>query len=228
MTPHPSKAGREPLTREKIVDKALEMLDAEGVEGLSMRRLGDALGVEAMALYHHFPNKDAILDGVLARIIEETGPAMPLTDAASDWKAVMLSGPASAGRAVAKHPKAGWLFLGRQYNTTDSLLMVEAPLQILKAAGFEGRTLVDAAHAIFAYTAGWYMLASGQGGSWSAVDAEAIAAVGDTAPLTSEFAAQLGDWSRGMEEGLLALLDGLEKRRDEPRELGVTRPGVDL
>ena len=45
MTPHPSKDGREPLTREKIVDRALEALDAEGIEGLSMRRLGEALGV---------------------------------------------------------------------------------------------------------------------------------------------------------------------------------------
>ena len=66
MTPHPSKEGRAPLTREKIVEKALDILDADGVEGISMRRLGDALGVEAMALYHHFPNKEAILHNILS------------------------------------------------------------------------------------------------------------------------------------------------------------------
>jgi AcrR family transcriptional regulator len=210
MTPHPSKDGREPLTREKIVEKALELLDAEGVEGLSMRHLGEALGVEAMALYHHFPNKDAILDGVVTRIIEETGPAMPLESA--DWKAVMLSGPASAGRAIAAHPKAGWLFLGRQYSTAESLQMLEAPLAILRSAGFEGQDLVDAAHAVFAYTAGWYVLASGQGGSWSGPDDEAIAAAAAAAPLSSSLAPELRDWSRGMDEGLMALLDGLEAR----------------
>lgn len=210
MTPHPSKDGREPLTKEKIVEKALEILDVEGVEGLSMRRLGEALGVEAMALYHHFPNKDAILDGVAAKIIEETGEALPLESA--DWKTVMLSGPASAGRAIAAHPKSGWLFIGRQYTTAQSLAMLEAPLAILRSAGFEGQELVNAAHAIFAYTAGWYILSSGQGGSWSGPEEEAIKAAGDATPLAASLAPELRDWSRGMEEGLMALLDGLEAR----------------
>jgi AcrR family transcriptional regulator len=210
MTPHPRKDGREPLTREKIIEKALEVLDAEGVEGLSMRRLGEALGVEGMALYHHFPNKDAILDGLVARIIEETGPGLPPLGA--DWKTVMLSGPASAGRAIAAHPKAGWLFLGRRYTTATSLQMLEAPLAILSSAGFEGRQLADAAHAIFAYTAGWYILASGQGGSWSGPDDEALAAAGDAAPLAASLAPELRDWSLGMEEGLMALMEGLEAR----------------
>ncbi len=214
MTPKPNTNRRKPLNREKIVEKALELLDSEGVEGLSMRRLGDALGVEAMALYHHFPNKDAILDAVAARIIEETGPAMPVSEAESDWKAVMLSGPASAGRALEAHPNAGWLFLGRQYSTTESLQMLEAPLQILRSAGFEGQDLVDAAHAIFAFTAGWYMLSSGQGGSWSGPSDDAIKAAGAGAPLAASLAPQLRDWGRGMDEGLLALLVGLEARRE--------------
>jgi AcrR family transcriptional regulator len=165
-----------------------------------------------MALYHHFPNKDAILDGVAALIIEETGPAMPMAEADSDWKTVMLSGPASAGRALEAHPKAGWLFLGRQYATEESLRMLEAPLRILHAAGFSGQELADAAHAVFAFTAGWYMLASGQGGSWSGPTDEAIAAVGEAAPLAASLAPALRDWSRGMDEGLMALLNGLEAR----------------
>jgi AcrR family transcriptional regulator len=209
---HAPRAHREPLTREKIVEKALEILDAEGVDRLSMRRLGDALGVEAMALYHHFPNKDAILDGVLARIIEETGPALPLESA--DWKTVMLSGPESARRAIEEHPKAAWLFIGREYGTADSVRMLEAPLQILRSAGFEGQELVDAAHAIFAYTVGWYILASGQGGSWSGPDDEAIAAAAqDAAPMVAALGPRLNDWSDGMDEGLMALMDGLEARR---------------
>lgn len=210
MTSHPGKQGREPLTREKILAKAIELVDAEGVDGLSMRRLGEALGVEAMALYHHFPNKDAILDGVVSRIVEETGPALPPADAASDWKAVMLSGPASASRALEAHPKVGWLFLGRQYSTAMSLQMLEAPLAILHSAGFRGHELVDAAHAIFAYAAGWYILTSGEGGSWSGPTEEAIAAAPDAAPLAASLAPELRDWSRGFDAGLMALLDGLE------------------
>jgi TetR/AcrR family transcriptional regulator, tetracycline repressor protein len=212
MTPQPSKERRDPLTREKIVERALQILDIEGPEGLTMRRLGDALGVEAMALYHHFPNKEAILDAVLERIMSETGPAMAVADASADWKAVMLSGPASAGRALEAHPNAGWLFLGRQYGTVESLRMVEAPMHILYTAGFRGQDLVDAAHAIFAYTAGWYLLTSGEGGSWSGPTEEALAIAGEGSPLTTQFAPELRDWSHGMEEGLAALLDGLEAR----------------
>jgi AcrR family transcriptional regulator len=215
MTPSKGKKGRETLNREKIVERALEILDEDGLEGLSMRRLGDALGVEAMALYHHFPSKDAMLDAIVERILEEVGPALPVAEADQDWKAVMMSGPAATGRALEAHPKAGWLFLGRQYGTAESLRMLEAPLRILHTAGFHGQQLVDAAHAIFAYTAGWYVLAAGEGGSWSGPDQEAIDAVGDAAPLTSAMAPQLRDWSRGMEEGFRALLDGLEAKLEE-------------
>lgn len=210
MTAHPSKDGRKPLTRERIIDMAIELLDTDGLEGLSMRRLGEALNVEAMALYHHFPNKEAMLDDVAARIIEETGPGLP--PEGTDWKTVMLSGPAAAGRAIAAHPRAGWLFLGRRYGTAESLQMIETPLMILQSAGFRGQDLVDAAHAIFAYTAGWYMLSSGQGGSWSGIDDDALAAAAEGAPLTASLTPGLRDWGRGMEAGLLALLEGLEAR----------------
>ena len=91
--------------------------------------------------------------------------------------------------------------------------MLEAPLAILRSAGFQGQELVDAAHAVFAYTAGWYILASGQGGSWSSPAEEAIAAAPEAAPLAASLAPELRDWSRGMDEGLMALLDGLDARR---------------
>lgn len=138
-----------------------------------------------------------------------------MAEAESDWKAVMMSGPASAARALEAHPKAGWLFIGRQYATAPSLQMLEAPLRILCAAGFRDQELVDAAHAIFALTVGWYILASGEGGSWSGPEEEAIEATGEAAPLATELAPQLRDWSRGMEEGLKALLDGLEAGREK-------------
>lgn len=215
MTPHPSKSGREPLTREKILAKAVELIDAQGVERFSMRRLGEALDVEAMALYHYFPNKDAMLDAVVARIVAETGPAV--LEPGGDWKLQMLSGPAAAGRALDAHPKAGWLFLGRQYTTAMSLQMLEVPLGLLYSAGFRGQELIDAAHAIFAFAAGWYILTSGEGGTWSGPSDEAVAAATkadtDAAPLASSLAPELRDWSHGFDHGMMALLEGLEARR---------------
>ncbi len=225
MTPHPSKTGREPLTREKILAKAVELLDAEGVEGLSMRRLGQALDVEAMALYHYFPNKEAILDGVASRVVRETNPELPkreaipddaegrIAEANADWKEDMRLGLAVRRRAVEAHPKAAPLFLGRQYNTAASLPLLEAPLAVLHSAGFRGQELVDAAHAIFAYAAGWLILASGGGGSYSGPSEEAIAEAPEAAPLAAKLAPELRDWRRGFDEGLLALMDGLEARR---------------
>ena len=198
-----------------------ERWGAAGVELPTSAPARSRVGAEAMALYHHFPNKDAIIDGVVAPIIEATGPAMPPPDAASEWKVVMLSGPASAGRALGAHSKAGWLFLGWQYATATSLQWLEAPLQILHNAGFRGQQLIDAAHAIFAYTAGWYILTSGQGGSWSGPTDEAISAAGGRAPLAASLAPELRDSSQGMEQGLLALL---ESARDATLEVGRGHP----
>ena len=228
MTPHPSKDGRKALTRDEILAKAIELIDADGLEALSMRRLGEALGVEAMALYHHFPNKDAILDGVARRIVMGADPELversmsmyqrlvtPRADAeepAEDWKAAMRLGLAVRVAAVQSHPRAGALFMGRQYTSPQSLPQFEAPLVILKVAGFRGQALVDAAHAIFAYAAGWFVLASGEGGSYSGPSDETVAVAREAAPLAAELAPQLRDWSRGFDEGLSALLDGLEAR----------------
>jgi len=221
MTPHPNKEGREPLTREKIVAKAIEVIDAEGVDHLTMRRLGEALGVEAMAMYHYFPGKDAILDGVAARIMAETGPAPP--DPCEDWKAQMLSGPAAAGRALQVHPRAGWLFLGRHYSTARSASMLETPLAILHSAGFRGRELVDAAHAIFALAGGWYTLTSGEGGSWGGPSDNEIATLAcadaDATALAAAHASELRDWSNGFEHGMMALLEGLEGRLEKRKAL---------
>src|SRR6516225_3304878 len=63
--------GRTPLDRRRIAEEALRLIDAEGLQQLSMRRLGAELGVEGMAIYHHFHNKAELLDGVLELLLEE-------------------------------------------------------------------------------------------------------------------------------------------------------------
>ena len=63
---------REPLTRQRVLRAAVELADAGGVETLSMRKLGAALGVEAMSLYHHFPSKAHLFDALLDRLVVES------------------------------------------------------------------------------------------------------------------------------------------------------------
>jgi TetR/AcrR family tetracycline transcriptional repressor len=72
----PRRAGQEPLTRERIVSTALRLIDDIGLDQLSMRRLGAELGVDPMAVYHHVPNKDALLEAVVHQVFTEL-PAPP-------------------------------------------------------------------------------------------------------------------------------------------------------
>src|SRR5438067_5628880 len=74
-------AARGRLTRERILRAALEFADANGIESLKMRELGQALGFEAMALYRHVGGKDEILDGILDLVLSETQPPA----ASADW-----------------------------------------------------------------------------------------------------------------------------------------------
>src|SRR3989442_13102637 len=62
---------RQPLSPERICDAAIELIDRDGLEALSMRHLGSALGVEAMSLYRHFPSKNALLEAVVGRLLAE-------------------------------------------------------------------------------------------------------------------------------------------------------------
>jgi TetR/AcrR family transcriptional regulator, tetracycline repressor protein len=65
------QAGQEGLTRERILSTALKMVDEHGVEALSMRRLAAELGVDPMAIYHHLPNKQAVISGAIEMVFGE-------------------------------------------------------------------------------------------------------------------------------------------------------------
>ena len=219
MTTHARGDGREPLTREKIIEKALELLDAEGVEGFSMRRLGEALGVEAMALYHHFPSKG---NEILPRrrrpwTVEETALALPRADAASDWKAVLLSGPAAAARAMVAHPKAGWLFLGRQSSAPPHRSKtVETPLEVLHTAGFRGQELVERGARVLRVRRRVVLPRVWAGGllEWAQRRSHRRSGRGGASGARAPVRAPRG-LEPGMEQGLLALLEGLEARLEK-------------
>ena len=70
----------ETLTRDQVVDAAIAIADAEGLEGLSMRKLGKAVGVQAMSLYNHVANREALLDALVERIVLEITPPGALLD----------------------------------------------------------------------------------------------------------------------------------------------------
>jgi AcrR family transcriptional regulator len=137
-SPKRTRAGRAGLSREQVLDAALDLIDRDGVAALSMRRLGAELGVEAMTLYHYVPNKDALLDGVVERVMARAESSLldgpwdrALTDYARSLRATLL-----------RHPGAALLVATRPAVTAETLRAAERGLTLLCGAGFPlGRAL---------------------------------------------------------------------------------------
>jgi AcrR family transcriptional regulator len=119
------------LTRERALQVARQLADEGGIETLTMRRLAQALGVEAMSLYHHFPNKDAILDGMVDLIFED----ISLPPAALDWRAAMRQRAASVRAVLLRHPWALPLMESRTTPGHATLAHHDAVLGCLRAGG---------------------------------------------------------------------------------------------
>jgi AcrR family transcriptional regulator len=141
----PRKRDAEPLARERIVEAAMRIIDAEGLDALSMRRLGAELGVNPMAAYHYVPNKAALYDLVLEAVmagVDTTAidPALPFAE--------QLKRAARAYRdAILAHPRAIPVLATRSLRTAAVLRPVEPILGILYAAGLtpdESMAAVDA------------------------------------------------------------------------------------
>jgi AcrR family transcriptional regulator len=136
----PSPAPRIPLTRQRVLRAAVDLADRGGAGSLSMRKLAQELGVEAMSLYHHVANKDAILDGIVDVVFSE----IELPSGATSWKAAMRQRATSAREALRRHPWATALMESRSTPGPATLRHHDAVLGILRNAGF---SIELAAHA---------------------------------------------------------------------------------
>src|SRR5205809_7458770 len=93
---------RLPLSRDRILHAALELADQGGIASLTMRKLGQALGFEAMSLYNHVANKDDVLDGILDLVLAESEPPSPN----GDWDKAVRDSAISVHAALRRHPWA--------------------------------------------------------------------------------------------------------------------------
>jgi AcrR family transcriptional regulator len=149
MTESPSgRTNSEPdgqITRATMLAVALEIVDRDGVDGLSMRRLGEAMGRDAMALYRHVPNKAAVLDGIAEIVLEQL--STDTTDTA--WDEQLRAIARDFRRLALTHPNVVPLLVTRPLATPlglrppGTLRPLEAILTLLTRAGFTG---VDALH----------------------------------------------------------------------------------
>jgi AcrR family transcriptional regulator len=126
---------RVPLSRDRVLRAAVAFADREGIAALSMRKLGEELGVEAMSLYNHVARKSDLLDGMIDLVFSEID--LPGgTSAASDWRAEMRKRAVSARLAVRRHPWAIGLMESRTSPGPATLAHHDAVLGCLRRAGF--------------------------------------------------------------------------------------------
>jgi AcrR family transcriptional regulator len=198
---------------------ALYLADTSGIESLTMRKLGQELGVEAMSLYNHVANKDDILDGIVDLVFSEI--ALPSDRA--DWKPAMRKRAMSAHEALLRHPWATSLMQSRTKPGAATLRHHDSVLGSLRGAGF---TLVMAAHAISVIDGYVYGFALQQI-NIPLQSTEQVAEVGQgilrqlageyphLAEMITEHAMKPGyNYAEEFEFGLDLILDGLEGLRD--------------
>src|SRR5687767_7412988 len=96
------RSSRVPLSKQRVLDAAVQLADQAGVAALTMRKLAETLGVEAMSLYHYVADKDEILDGMVDLVFGE----IDLPSHKAHWKAAMRQRAISARDALTRHPWA--------------------------------------------------------------------------------------------------------------------------
>jgi AcrR family transcriptional regulator len=212
---------RVPLSRERILSAALELVDEHGIHSLSMRKLGQALGFEAMSLYNHVANKDDLIDGMLDLVLAEGEPPSP----DGDWDAAIRASAISVYQALRRHPWAGNLVMTPAHIRPARLRYMDSLLGRLRGSGFSADATYHAYHALDAHIFGFAL--------WQASHSYPQATVADVRafldrmipvaeyPHLNEHGRQhLDDDSvhevSAFEFSLDLILDGLKKLHDAP------------
>ncbi|GAA5169865.1 TetR/AcrR family transcriptional regulator C-terminal domain-containing protein [Pseudonocardia eucalypti] len=142
---------RTALTRERIVHASVDLIERDGADELSMRRVAAELGVGTMSLYNHVPNKAALLDAVAEHIMAGMVYA---DDPAVDWRDQTRT-LARAFREVARrYPRSVQLVITRQPKSSVGLQSMEMALAAVRTAGFDDRTAVQLVRTFVAFVLG--------------------------------------------------------------------------
>ena len=142
------------LSHEQIRREALRLIDREGIESFSTRKLGAALGCEAMAIYWYYPNKEALLDAVVDELVSRVGMSPAKGPAVRDWVDAMRR-LAHAYRGLAQqHPRAFPLLATRRFATESSYAFLEQLFALARSQGLTDRQIASFYRAISSYCSG--------------------------------------------------------------------------
>jgi AcrR family transcriptional regulator len=146
-----STKARLPLSRDRILRGGLDLADAAGVEAVTMRRLGDELGFEAMSLYRHVANKQDLLDGMLDLVLAE----WQLPDRGGEWRNAIRTSAGSVHDALRRHPWAARLLMTGSHIRPARLRYMDTLLSRLHDAGFDSATTYHVYHLLDGYIFGF-------------------------------------------------------------------------
>ncbi len=224
-----AKASRKPLSRERVLAAAVALADTQGIQALTMRRLAAELNVEAMSLYYHLRDKEALLDGVVETVIAEIDAAVGRHDPnGGDWRTQLRQQFLAARQVVLRHPWVPGLLGSRRTIPAGVYTYYDGIVGTLVGAGFSYHLAHRALHAFGSLPLGFaqeLFSPAASGGSLEADTAEAdLAAMAEAMPhLTAMVAAEVHDvtdptlgWCDSQIEfefTLDLLLNGLERLR---------------
>jgi AcrR family transcriptional regulator len=218
---------RAPLNRRRVLRAAVGIADRDGLEALTMRRLAQELAVEAMSLYHHVPNKEAVLDGVadvvIGEILDEVEGIGP--SPAHDWRGAMRARILVARDVLLRHRWAPRVLETRTVLGEAAIGYYDGLLGIFRAGGFSYDLAHHAIHVLGSRALGFTQeLFEPDDADAGEADATAMLEqmadqyphiVGMMAEISHASESTLGwcDDQFEFEFALDLILDGLERRR---------------
>ena len=210
---------REPLTRERIVRTALRLMDDEGLEAVTMRRVGRELGVEAMSLYNHVGDKEDILDGVTELVMGE----YEFPEPAEDWERTIREAARAWRRVLTAHPRVVTLLTERKHPLASigALRPMDFALDVLRNIGLSKKDTVRAFRAFGSYIMGFALMEVGnvvagphEGGEQPSVEELRRTLPADLLPRMTELVQYLAncDMDEEFEFGIELLIAGLRAK----------------
>lgn len=212
------------LSRERVLRAAVEIADRNGIGALTMRRLGEQVGAEAMSLYHHVDNKEDVLDGVVEVVMREINDAVDRTEvSAAEWKKAVRQRILTAREIMLRHPWVPAVLETRNHAGPEVLRYNDALVGQLRAGGFSHDLIHHAMHALGSRALGFSqeLFDPGDGPvTPSPAELDQMAAhfphlAGMLREVTHEADSTLGwcDDQTEFEFGLDIVLDGLDRLR---------------
>ncbi len=222
LTAEPARAPepRLPLSRERVLLTAIAVADVDGVGAVTMRRVAEELGAEAMSLYHHVASKDALLDGAVDLVAREINDAVDQLTPRDGWKSTVRERILTARRVLLRHRWATRVLVTRTAMSLEVVRYHDRLIGVLHDGGFSYDLAHHALHALGSRALGFSqeLFDPGSGGD-AALPAELAADLPSLVAMLDEVAhddpgSTLGwcDDQTEFEFGLDVLLDGLDRR----------------